>query len=137
MQCKYNQHITKICWNIWALLGWCIVPSVHITYSETVSYQLLLSTLSNHIEIIYGLFEQSNMKSDDLQYYTLVCRFAGTNDLLTKHLMFQVSFLFIISFKIRGKNCSNLFLLLSLYKFTKIKKETFECPKSLRNYKKK
>jgi hypothetical protein len=31
-------------------------------------------------------------KSDNLQYNTLVCWFAGTNDSLNKRLMFQVLF---------------------------------------------
>ena len=38
-----------------------------------------------------------NFKSDNLHYDTLVCCFAGTNDLSTKHLMFRVFFVFIIS----------------------------------------
>ena len=44
---------------------------------------------------------------------------------LTKHLMFQVLFFFIISCKILCKNPFNLFI---FYNFTKIK--SFECPKS-------
>ena len=51
---------------------------------------------------------------------------------LTKHLMFQVSFVFIISCKILCKNPFNLFF----YNFTKIKIKSFECPKSIRNYEK-
>ena len=36
------------------------------------------------------------LKSDNLQYDTLVCWFIGTNDLLTKRLMFQVFFSWIL-----------------------------------------
>ena len=70
-------------------------------------------------------------KSDNLQYITLVCCFAGTNESSSKRLMFQVLFIFfIISCKIRCKNGFNLFF----YEFTKIKIKSFECPKSRRNY---
>ena len=68
-------------------------------------------------------------KSDNFQYNTL-----GSWD---KRLIDQASdvpstyyFFFIISCRILCKNLFNL----SFYKFTKIK--SFECPKSIRNYKK-
>ena len=41
----------------------------------------------------------------------LVCWLAGTNDLSTKHLMFQVLYFFTISCKFFYKNCINLFFL--------------------------
>ena len=46
-----------------------------------------------------------HLKSDNLQYNMLVHWFAGTNDSLTKHLMFQVLFLA----KFFAKNHFNLF----------------------------
>ena len=52
---------------------------------------------------------RSILKSDNLQYNTLVRWFAGTNDSSTKCLMFQVLFFFTISFKILCKNCFVLF----------------------------
>ena len=48
------------------------------------------------------------LKSVNLQYNTLGCLDDGTNELLTKRLMFQV-FFFIISCKILCKNPFNLF----------------------------
>ena len=71
-----------------------------------------------------------SLKSDNLQYNTL-----GRQD---ERLIDQVSdvpsiiFFFIISCKILCENCFNLFS----YKFTKIKRKSFECPKSMRNYRK-
>ena len=43
----------------------------------------------------------AELKSDNLQYNTLVRWFAGTNDLSTKRLMFQCHF-FIISSRLRA-----------------------------------
>ena len=54
-------------------------------------------------------------KSDNLQYNWLVPWFPGTNNLSTKCLMFQALFFFT---------------------FTKVKTKSFECLKSMRNYKK-
>ena len=73
-------------------------------------------------------------KSDNLQYNTLDCWFAGTNDSSTKCLMFQV-FFFMISWKILCKNGFNVFSIFS-YELTKIKTKSFECLKSIRNYEK-
>ena len=70
------------------------------------------------------------LKSDNLQNNTLGRWVNGTND-----LMFQVLFFFIISWEILFKNCFNLFFIFS-YKSTKIRIKSFECPKSLRDYKK-
>ena len=86
--------------------------------------------------ILFGLyFDYLNFillyKSDNRQYNTMVCWVDGKNDSLTKCLMFQVLFFFIISCKFLCKNCFNFFF----YNFTKIK--SFECPKSIRNYEKK
>jgi hypothetical protein len=45
----------------------------------------------------YKAKEQSSLlKSVNLQYNTLVCRFAGTKDSSTKRLMFKELFFFII-----------------------------------------
>ena len=63
-----------------------------------------------------------------LEYNTLVCWFAGTNEPSTQCLMFQALFFFMISFKICCKNGFNLFLYF-FYEFTKITIKSFECPK--------
>ena len=68
------------------------------------------------------------LKSDNLQYNTLGCWVAGTNDSSTKRLIFQVLFFFIISCKILCKNHFNLF-----YNFIKVKIKSFECPNFMRN----
>ena len=61
---------------------------------------------NNYIQVLrWAIFMEQNMrfglvlKSDNLQYDTLVRWFAGANDLLTKPLIFQV-FFYIISCKI-------------------------------------
>ena len=54
----------------------------------------------------------------NLQYNTLVCLFAGTNESSTKRLMFQVLFFFMISCRILCKNTFNLFV----YFFKKLQK---------------
>ena len=54
------------------------------------------------------------MKSVNLQYITLGCLDDGTNKSLTKCLMFQVLFFFMISCKILCKNPFNLFSYVSL-----------------------
>ena len=51
-----------------------------------------------------------HLKSDNLQYNTLGCWVDGTNVSLTKRLMLQVLFFFIVSCKILWKNPFNLFL---------------------------
>ena len=53
-----------------------------------------MSTLLNQIKIVYGLFGKNNMKSDNLQYNTLVGWVDGTNYSSTKHLTFQDLFFF-------------------------------------------
>ena len=74
-------------------------------------------------------------KSVNLQYNMLIRLANGTNDSSTKRLMFQVLFFFIKSCKIL---CKNLFIhFLLFYKDKKMKVESFECPKSIRNYEKK
>ena len=54
----------------------------------------------------------NHYESKNLQYNTLVCWFAGTNDLTTKGLMFQVLFF--------AKSLQ--FICYFFYKFTKTKK---------------
>ena len=56
----------------------------------------------------------SALKSDNLQYNTLVRLADGTNDSSTKHLMFQEFFFVLISCKILCKNNFNLFSYLYL-----------------------
>ena len=75
-------------------------------------------------------------KSDNLQYNTVGCWVAGTNDSSTKHLMFQVYIFFFHNFLQNSLQKSFQFIFLFFYNFTKIKIKSFECSKSIRNYKK-
>ena len=115
-------------------------------YLIDMSFVLPLKALSRKDDFFFHLAEtskeiwesssQNDMKSINLQYNsTLVCWFTGTNDLLTKRLMFQVLFFFIKSCKIVCKNPFHLFLYFKK-KITKLKIKSFECPKSIRNHKK-
>ena len=49
-----------------------------------------------------------NLKSDNLQYNTLVRWFSGTNDSSIKHLMFQALYFFMISYKSLCQNYKNI-----------------------------
>ena len=55
-------------------------------------------------------FKEDDHKSVNLQYNTLGCLDDGTNESLTKRLMFQVLFFFMISCRILCKNTFNLFV---------------------------
>ena len=79
-----------------------------------------------------------DQKSDNLQYNTLVRWFAGTNDSSTKCPMFQVLFFFIFFSYFLAEFFTKIVSIyfFFFYKFTKIKIKSFECPKSIRNYKK-
>ena len=81
---------------------------------------------SNYIKATASCMHQCVVKSDNLQYNTLVRWFAGTNDSSSKY--FFHNFL--------QNSLQKLFQLIFLFfhKFTKIK--SFECPKSIGNYKK-
>ena len=99
-------------------------------------YNIIIDTKrpqsSTFTETFFSILAKLGMKkkSDNLQYNTLVRWADGTNDLPTKHLMFQVFSFFIISCKILCKNPFNLFFSIYFYNFTKIKILTFECSKS-------
>ena len=87
---------------------------------------------------LHGPSWRNFMKSVNLQYNTLVRWADGTNDSLTKRLMFQVLFFF---HKILQNSLQKLFQFIYLflyffYKITKMKIKNFECPKSIRNYEK-
>ena len=71
------------------------------------------------------------LKSDNLQYNTLGRWVTGTNDSSTKHLMFQVLFFFHNFLQNSLENSFQYIFLFFLYKFTKIKKKSFECPNAL------
>ena len=60
------------------------------------------------------------LNSDNLQYNKLVCWVAGTNDSLTKHLMFQALFSFN-NFSLNSLQKSFQSIFLYFYNFTKIK----------------
>ena len=62
-------------------------------------------------------------------------RVDGTIVSLTKHLIFQVLFLFL-NFLQNSLQKLFQFIFLFFYNFTKIKINSFECPKSIRNYEK-
>ena len=94
------------------------------------------SWLGRHIKFLTILYTWGNLKSVNLQYNTLVRWADGTNESSTKHLMFQVLFLF---HKILQNSLQKPFQLIFwfFYKITKMKIKSFECPKSIRNYEKK
>ena len=62
----------------------------------------------------------------NLKYDMLVCRADGTNDLLTKGLMFQVCIIFF------SQNFLKFFAK-TLTQITQMKIKSFECPKSMKN----
>ena len=79
--------------------------------------------------------KSTKQKSVNLQYNTLVRWAAGTNDSLTKRLVFRELFFFFIKC---GKILSTLSIFFFLfYKITSMKIKSFECPKSIRNCEKK
>ena len=67
------------------------------------------------------------LKFVNLQYNTLVGWADGTNDLLTKRLMIQVLFFFSKKLANSLQKPFHFF-----YKITKMKINSFECPKSIR-----
>ena len=81
------------------------------------------------------MYFDNKLKSNNLQYNMLVRWFAGTNDLSTKRLMFQV-LSFFHNFLQNSLQKLFQFIFLWIYEFTKIRIKSFECPKSIRNYKK-
>ena len=108
------------------------------TKRQIVDIPTLFSTKSDGWDLVgfhLHIFPFHLLKFVNLQYNTLVFWFVGTNDSSTKHLMFKVFFFFITSCKILQKIVFIYFLL--FYDFTKLKIESFECPKSIRNSEKK
>ena len=80
----------------------------------------------------YGIYERvGDQQLDNLQYNMLGCWVYGTIVSSTIRLMFQVVFFFIISCKILCKNPFIFFI-----KLQKMKRKSFEYPKSIRNMKK-
>ena len=70
-----------------------------------------------HFNGLDNLSQLQYLKCDNLPYNTLDRSVAGTNDSLTKHLMFHVFFFFfIISCKFLCKNCFNSFFFINLQK---------------------
>ena len=49
-----------------------------------------------------AIFKEGELKSDNLQYNTLDYWVDGPKNSSTKHLMFQVLFFFIISYRLRA-----------------------------------
>ena len=88
-------------------LCWCC----HKTSWQPLLFDGYLLTLQEHFLTTTISFPNENrihsyyvaLKSDNLQYITLVCLDDGPNELLTKRLMFQVLFFFILSCKIFAK----------------------------------
>ena len=80
----------------------------------------LFKSLPKNQDIISKVLHNTNslhirhLKSDNLQYNTLVCWFAGTNDSLTKCLMFKALF-FTFSHRLRAIK-TLYFLFLWIYK---------------------
>ena len=79
-----------------------------------------ISGLKSQRELIWD-WTQMGLKSVNLQYNTLGRLDDRTNELSTKHLMFQVLFFFMISCRILRKNTFNLFV----YFFKKNKSKEF------------
>ena len=75
-----------------------------------------------------------NQKSVNFQYDMLGCLDYWTNELSTKCLMFPKMF-FFHDFQQNSLQKSFQFILLFFYKITKIKIKSFQCPKTIRNYK--
>ena len=104
---------------------------------EKIWYQTAKSSIPNHWELSLPS-KQRHLKSVNLEYNTLVCWADGRNVSSTKCLSFQVlSFFFIKSCKILLQKPFQFIFLFFFYKITKMKRKSFECPKSIRNYEKK
>ena len=93
--------------------------SATLPHSVSLAYDYLARKIAS-IFCHSIITQHLGIKSDNLQYNTLVRWVAGTNDSSTNCLMFQVLFFFIISCKI----------------LCNIKIKSFECPKTIRNYEK-
>ena len=76
-----------------------------------------------------------HLKSVNLKYNTLGRLDDGTKELSTKCLMFQVLF-FFLDFLQNSLQKPFQFIFLFFYKITKIKKKSFEFPKSIKSIKK-
>ena len=93
-------------------LQWKFWPSeIHSTNEKTALAMLrALMLIEMFAEIWNSQILVRVLKSDNLQYNTLVHWVAGMNDSLTKRLMFQVLYFFMISCRILCKNTFNLFI---------------------------
>ena len=78
-----------------------------------------------------------SLDSVNLQHNTLVRWADGTKDSLTKRLMFQLLFFFHEILQSSLQKPFQFIFYFFLYKITKMKIKSFECPKSIRNYKEK
>ena len=79
---------------------------------------------------------KNDLKSVILQYNTLGCLDDGDKRIIDQVRDVPNIIFFMTSCKILWKNPFNLFSYF-FHKITKIKIKSFECPKSIRNYKKK
>ena len=88
-------------------------PKFFISYKNQVEFHMMYHLFLHHGRFVQNLgkdFIPTNMhttvnthkKSDNLQYSTLGPSVYGTNNSLTKCLMFQALFVFIISYRLRA-----------------------------------
>ena len=82
-----------------------------------------------HVKALMGF---KDFKSVNLEYNTLVCWANGTKVLSTKRLMFQELFFFHKILQISLQKPFQFFFSF-LYKITKMKMKSFECPKSIKS----
>ena len=90
----YTYGMKKSCCDIQFLFNWKDSPQFSGTYLELFDWSTWLSCLRSKQRVEY--------KSDNIQYNTLSCWVAGTNDSWTKYLMFKVLYFFIISYRHRA-----------------------------------
>ena len=100
----------------------------HAIYAWLLCFNYGVKFLWPASVVFYG----QELKSVNLQYNTLDRLDDETNESLTKRLMFQVLFFFMISYKFLCKNPFNLFSCF-FYKITKMKIKSFECRKSIKS----
>ena len=102
------------------ITSWPLKCSIYIILFDTINYLMLMIT-----KIKWNSKVGKNLKSVNLQYNTQVLWAYGTNDLSTSIWCSKYNFSFFI------KSCRILSIyFLLFYKVTKIKINSFECPKS-------
>ena len=132
---SYNCQTSHYLGRNWLLKPFLILPSLVLHIIKIMVRRMMRFTQTFSEEKIAVHLQCSIQESDNLQYNTLFCWFAGTNESFTMCLVFQVLFIFH-NFLQNYLQKSFQFIFLSFHKFTKMKIKSFECPKSITNYKK-